>query len=296
MAHRLRISVVMKKQNFMAAVFLLFVCLIAPPALLPQSKAAFTRTTLSRMDVLSRAALFESAIAEAARKENVDPLILWTIAYNETRFRPWLTSPKNAQGLMQFMPATASRFGLANPYEPNASIHAASRYVKYLGGLFNWHLDSVLAAYNAGEGTVLAYLHGRKLLTDGKVINAFGRRTPGGIPPYRETMNYVSQGVKVYRWLATQSRFPRDSTDLSRSAMNQMKSQDLTAPEKETGGIPGVLNVLYEPRTGRRYRVGASGESLLQTIDQDGPVIISPELRSIPTGTARSTFAGVNKP
>ena len=296
MAHRLRISVVMKKQNFMAAVFLLFVCLIAPPALLPQSKAAFTRTTLSRMDVLSRAALFESAIAEAAHKQNVDPLIHWTIAYNETRFRPWLTSPKNAQGLMQFMPATASRFGLANPYEPDASIHAASRYVKYLGGLFNWRLDSVLAAYNAGEGTVLAYLHGRKLHSGGKVINAFGRRTPGGIPPYRETMNYVSQGMKIYRWLMTQSRFPRSSIDRSTSATNQPETQDPTAPKKKTGGSPSVLNVLYEPRTGRRYRVDGSGEFPLQTIDQDGPVIISPDLRSLPAGTARSTFAGVNKP
>ena len=85
------------------------------------------------MSVLSRAALFEQTILDAARKERVDPKILWTIAYNETRFRPWLTSPKNAQGLMQFIPATAVRFGLENPYEPKASIHAAARYVKYLG-------------------------------------------------------------------------------------------------------------------------------------------------------------------
>lgn len=296
LAHRLRIFVVMKKQDFMAAVFLLFVCLIAPPALLPQSKAAFTRTTLSGMDVLSRAALFESAIAEAARKQNVDPLTLWTIAYNETRFRPWLTSPKNAQGLMQFMPATASRFGLANPYEPNASIHAASRYVKYLGGLFNWRLDSVLAAYNAGEGTVLAYLHGRKLYSGGKVINAFGRRTPGGIPPYRETTNYVSQGMKVYRWLETQSRFPRRSINSDRSTMNQSEARDLTAPEKETGGSPSVLKVLYEPRTGRRYRVDGTGQFSLRSIDQNGPVIISPDIPSLPATTARSTFAGIRNP
>ena len=286
----------MKKQNFMAAVFLLLGCLSDPMALLSQSKPAFTRTTLSRMDVLSRAALFESAIAEAARKQDVDPLILWTIAYNETRFRPWLPSPKNAQGLMQFMPATASRFGLANPYEPDASIHAASRYVKYLGGLFNWRLDSVLAAYNAGEGTVMAYLHGRKLISAGKVINASKRKTSGGIPPYRETMNYVSQGMKIYRWLMTQSRFPTSSLTPDSSTKNQPKSRDLTAPEKKTAASATVLNVLYDPRTGRRYRVDGSGESPLHTIDQDGPVIIAPELRSFPTGTARSTFAGVNKP
>jgi hypothetical protein len=248
------------------------------------------------MDVLSRAALFESAIAEAARKQNVDPLILWTIAYNETRFRPWLTSPKNAQGLMQFMPATASRFGLANPYEPDGSIHAASRYVKYLGGLFNWRLDSVLAAYNAGEGTVLAYLHGRKLLSGGKVINASRRQTSGGVPPYRETMNYVSQGVKVYRWLETQSKFARNSIDRSTPAMNQPNYRNLTALEKETSAVATPLKVLYEPRTGKRFRIDRSEQFPLQPIEQDGPVIISPDLRSIPTGTARSTFVGLNKP
>ncbi|MGH9947216.1 MAG: lytic transglycosylase domain-containing protein, partial [Pyrinomonadaceae bacterium] len=147
------------------------------------------------MDVLSRAALFEAAIADAAKKESVDPKILWAIAYNETRFRPWLTSPKNAQGLMQFIPATASRFGLTNAYEPNASIRAAARYVKYLGGIFNWRLDSVLAAYNAGEGTVSAYLNGRSIRSKNRVINPLLRRTNGGVPPYTETINYVSQGV-----------------------------------------------------------------------------------------------------
>jgi hypothetical protein len=48
--------------------------------------------------------------------EGVDPNVLWTIAYNETRFRPWLTSPKNAKGMMQFIPATAVRFDLSDPY------------------------------------------------------------------------------------------------------------------------------------------------------------------------------------
>lgn len=146
------------------------------------------------MDVLSQAALFERTIADAARKEGVDPLVLWTIAYNETRFRPWLTSSRRAQGLMQFIPATAARFGLADPYEPTASIHAAARYVKYLGRLFDWRLDSVLAAYNSGEGTVAAYLYGKAFRSNGRLINASGSRTEGGVPPYQETLNYVSRG------------------------------------------------------------------------------------------------------
>ncbi|MBA2379194.1 MAG: lytic transglycosylase domain-containing protein [Blastocatellia bacterium] len=243
------------------------------------------------MDVLSRAALFEAVIAAAAQKEGVDPRILWTIAYNETRFRSWLTSPKNAQGLMQFIPTTASRFGLANPYEPNASIYASARYVKYLGGLFDSRLDSILAAYNAGEGTVSAYLHGRKIQSKGRVINPFGRRTMGGVPPYRETINYVSQGLKVYRWLETQGRF--------RSIKNESRIDDIvkavTSKSRDTAdAVP--LTVYYDTRKGSRFLVNSGKRNNLQLIPLDGPVIISPDLRGIPVQRARSTFVGANKP
>lgn len=278
----------MQKRNHIATVLSLVIFFVTPSAVSSQSSTTFTRAALARMDVLSRAAVFERTIAEAARKEGVDPLILWTIAYNETRFRPWLTSPKNAQGMMQFIPTTAVRFGLVNPYEPNASLHAAARYVKYLGGLFDWRLESVLAAYNAGEGTVSAYLKGRRIQSRGKQINPSGRRTPGGVPPYRETINYVSQGVKIYRWLETQGRFgnaPRiDST--ARTVSSE------TTPT--AGGFTKI--VLYDPRTGGRFLVDKSGQDILQAVDQAGPVIITPELRGLPSQRARSTFAGISKP
>lgn len=238
------------------------------------------------MDVHSRAALFEDAIVDAAREVGVDPKILWTIAYNETRFRPWLTSPKNAQGLMQFIPATASRFGLADPYEPRASIRAAARYVKYLNGLFDGRLDSVLAAYNAGEGTVLAYLNGRPLLANGKHINPTGQRSAGGVPPYRETVNYVANGRKIYRWLQARGKFekiqnvsPFDNTGLA--------DQDRSQSNKEAVAIA----VLYDPRTGKRYLVERDGN--VHPMGQNGSVIVSPEVRSLPTQKARSTFAGI---
>ncbi|KXJ97989.1 MAG: lytic transglycosylase, catalytic [Acidobacteria bacterium OLB17] len=243
------------------------------------------------MDVLSRAALFERTIADAAQKEGVDPLILWTIAYNETRFRPWLTSPKNAQGLMQFIPATAARFGLADPYEPNASIRAAARYVKHLGRLFDWRRESVLAAYNAGEGTVLAYLEGRTIRAQGKLINPSGRRTIGGIPPYKETVDYVANGRRIYRWLETQGRFPgfRNSPTLDASTQTSVSRKE--RPEEKGLSEISAMTVLYDPRTGTRSLV--KGQGKLELIDNNGPVIISPQVRGLQAQIARSTFAGV---
>lgn len=281
----------MRKRIFIAAILLLVGFSTLPMSLSSQTRQGLTGIDLSRMDLLSRAALFERLIADAARKEGVDPKILWTIAYNETRFRPWLTSPKNAKGLMQFMPATAVRFGLSDPYEPNASIRAAARYVKYLNGLFGGRLDSVLAAYNAGEGTVLAYLHGRTLLANGKIINPTGLRRVGGVPPYRETTNYVVNGRRIYRWPEAQGRFrgvtPGADLNTSSEAATSHEERSDEKGDSETS----TLVVLYDPRTGQRSRVDRFGK--LQPFETNAPVIISPEVRGLPAQKARSTFAGI---
>lgn len=243
------------------------------------------------MDVLSRAALFERTIADAARKERVDPLLLWAIAYNETRFRPWLTSPKNAQGLMQFMPATAARFGLTDPYDPVASSFAAARYLKYLGGLFDSRLESVLAAYNAGEGTVLAYLNGRPLLAHGKRINPTGRRTVGCVPPYKETLDYVTKGRNIYRWLETQGKFQGIKKGPLIDVAGLMPSPKPESFEEKSVASTAPFTVLYDPRTGNRFLV--KDREILRSIDHHGPVIISSEVRGLPAQKARSTFAGL---
>lgn len=237
------------------------------------------------MDVLSRARIFEATIEKAARSEGVDPLILWTIAYNETRFRPWLTSPKNAQGLMQFMPATAARFRLANPYEATSSLFAAARYVKYLGRVFDWKLESILAAYNAGEGTVSAYLQGRVLKANGKSINASRLKTINGVPPYKETIGYVSRGVKIYRWLKEQGR-------LSRFSQSEQLPSTSEIPGAEDLREREAISVFYDPRTGKRRVVSLNKDDFLQQLDF-GPVIVGPSIPKNSTQLARSTFAGL---
>ena len=160
--------------------------------------------------VTMRAKLYEPLIISAALRYQVDPHLLWTIAYLESRFKKEVVSYKNgkpcAYGLMQFTLTTALRYGLANPRDPQQSIDAAARYVRDLQMRFGPRGDLILAAYNAGEGTVEAFRNGKTLISQNKVINPHGIRTDG-IPPYRETRNYVALGSRVYSNIS-RSAFP----------------------------------------------------------------------------------------
>jgi hypothetical protein len=79
---------------------------------------------------------------------------------------------------MQLIPATARRFGVDNPFDPKQNIEGGTSYLKYLLGLFNGDLALSLAAYNAGEKSVLRQ---------------------GGIPPFPETKEYVRRVTSLYQ-------------------------------------------------------------------------------------------------
>lgn len=285
----------------------------------------FTREQFSRLNVRTRAAYFENEILRAANMEGVDPNVLWTIAYNETRFRPWLTSPKNAQGLMQFIPATAARFGLENPYQPVPAIRAAARYIKVLSNLFGGRIDSILAAYNSGEGTVSAYLHGRTIRDGRKIINPKGIKTIGGVPPYTETITYVGRGLKIYRWLILLGAFPArvvranfptaisatvarvgvfdrelgnvpdfsNVVSLPQTAQNQVVavnstvSETKTQEEKQNPNESNSTEVYYDSRSGSRYLLNNGKREKLA---DSGVVVINNNSRPETTNQARSTF------
>lgn len=283
-----------------------------------------TRNQFGRFPVLTRARFFENEILKAANREGVDPNLLWAIAYNETRFRPYLTSPKNAQGLMQFIPSTAVRYDLANPYEPIPAIRAAARYVKYLSNLFGGRIDSILAAYNSGEGTVSAFLIGKSLRNGQKTINPKGIKTIGGVPPYAETIAYVGRGLKVYRWLISRGTFPANvvranfptviSAMVARVSLidyelgkipdfktpvfvPQMVAQIPVASEfvKETSNqiseqntqTNNLTEIYYDSRSGNRYAVSNGNQTKLT---ENGVVVINETSRPNTTNKARSTF------
>jgi hypothetical protein len=114
-------------------------------------------------------------IHKAAARYDLDPYYLKALIHTESAFRADAVSPKGAQGLMQLMPATAQRFGVADPSrlttDPEANVLAGARYLAHLRELFDDDWVLVTAAYNAGEGAV--------------------RRHGNRVPPFAETQHFV---------------------------------------------------------------------------------------------------------
>jgi soluble lytic murein transglycosylase-like protein len=145
-----------------------------------------------------RARRLEPLIVESANRYGIDARLLRVVCLIESRYRVNAVSPKGARGPMQFMPRTAARYGLKDPHNPKEAIDAAAHYLRDLLARFGGRVDLVLAAYNAGEGTVDSFRTGKPLLlASGKVVNPRQLRT-GGIPPYRETQQYVKNGIALY--------------------------------------------------------------------------------------------------
>ncbi|MFT3806008.1 transglycosylase SLT domain-containing protein [Arenimonas sp.] len=115
---------------------------------------------------------FSGEIRSAALQYGVEEAVVRAIIHAESAFRPHVVSPKNAQGLMQLIPATASRFGVSDPFDPGQNIRGGVQYLAWLMKRYRSDLTLVAAAYNAGEGAVDRY---------------------NGVPPYNETRRYVER-------------------------------------------------------------------------------------------------------
>lgn len=119
---------------------------------------------------------FDHIISHVARREGVDPALVKAVIRAESGFVPTARSPKGAQGLMQLMPATARMHNVWRAYDPNENIEGGVKHLRMLLHQYSGNVRLALAAYNAGGGAVQRY---------------------GGVPPYRETVEYIQ---RVFRF------------------------------------------------------------------------------------------------
>lgn len=115
---------------------------------------------------------FGSIIYSEAKKNNLAPELVAAVVHTESKFVPTARSGAGAVGLMQLVPKTGRWLGARNLNDPAQNISAGTKYLRYLVDRFGGDEQKAVAAYNAGEGNVRRF---------------------GGVPPFRETRNYVSR-------------------------------------------------------------------------------------------------------
>ncbi|MFZ1099021.1 MAG: lytic transglycosylase domain-containing protein [Steroidobacteraceae bacterium] len=134
--------------------------------------------------LLARATQYDAIIEAEAKSAGVEPNLLRAVIVVESGFNSRAVSTRGAVGLMQLMPATATRFGVSDRYDPRQNVRGGALYLGFLINRFRQNLRLALAAFNAGEDAV--------------------DRNSGQIPPFIETLEYVPKVLKVYQALTEQ--------------------------------------------------------------------------------------------
>src|SRR4051794_8850816 len=129
---------------------------------------------------LKRFAAYTRLIKGAAQSNRLEPALVAAVILAESGGDPRAKSKRGARGLMQLMPATARQYGVSNVFDPEENIRGGSRYLRDLVERYQNDLQLVLAAYNAGPEAVDRH---------------------GGIPPFRETLEYVPRVLQIYHRL-----------------------------------------------------------------------------------------------
>jgi soluble lytic murein transglycosylase-like protein len=119
----------------------------------------------------------DQVVATASGRQHLDPDLINSVIHAESGFNPHAVSPKGAQGLMQLMPQTASKLGVANAFDAQANVEGGTLYLRTLLEQYNFDLVKALAAYNAGPKRVARYK---------------------GVPPYYETQAYVARIIRDF--------------------------------------------------------------------------------------------------
>jgi soluble lytic murein transglycosylase-like protein len=154
------------------------------PSLITQSKTArsglASSTTRTASPFLERKRQnFAGLINAAANKYRLDPALLHAVIRAESAYNPNAVSVKGAAGLMQLMPATATRYGVRDRLDPVENIEGGARYLSDLLDMFQSDVRLAVAAYNSGENNVIR--HGYQ------------------VPPFQETRDYVVRVLDYYR-------------------------------------------------------------------------------------------------
>jgi hypothetical protein len=145
---------------------------VAKPASLNISPSEGIVSTSEDFRPLPATIAYNDAIDEAAHLYDLDPNLIRAIIRAESAFNPFAVSRAGALGLMQLMPAVAEELNVLDPFDPRQNIFGGARYLRWLLDRNDGNLDLAVASYNAGPGAVARY---------------------NGIPPYRETRNYVKK-------------------------------------------------------------------------------------------------------
>jgi len=147
-----------------------------------------------------------AAVYRECARYRIDPRLILSLIWQESGGKLQVVSPKGARGPLQLMPGTAVRFGARNPFDPDEAVKAGVSYLVSLLDQFGGNVSQALAAYNAGSIPVDAFLNGKTVvLRGGKVVNRRGLIRASGIPPYKETENYVENIANYYRRLCRET-------------------------------------------------------------------------------------------
>lgn len=120
---------------------------------------------------------YDDIVVSVAQEHRVPPEFVHSIIKAESGYDTWAISSKGAMGLMQLMPVTATQYKVMNVFDPLQNIQGGVKYLVDLIKLYDGDTQHVLAAYNAGQEAIKKY---------------------GGIPPYRETRNYIKKVMAAY--------------------------------------------------------------------------------------------------
>lgn len=164
---------------------------------------------------------YKEKIQALTQKHQVREDLVIAVAKAESSFNPFAVSPKGAVGIMQLMKDTARQYGVINRYNAQENIEAGVRHLKYLYEKFQGNIPLTLAAYNAGEEAVSKY---------------------NGVPPYRETKNYVHRVMSLMGMSYTLSSPVRLKTKIYKYTSPTGKTIITDTMPSEIGGTFEIIN------------------------------------------------------